>query len=243
MERAALRNNFYDTLYSECLSGGIMYNIGVISDTHGILRKNVTDTLSACQAILHGGDIGGGEILKELKEIAPVYAVRGNVDERRDCQLPVWLSMELYGIRIFLIHNRRQIRRDISDRQLIIYGHSHKYEHIVKGTQTWLNPGGCGARRFKLPLTLAVISIEETGGPFQIRRLNLEVPPAGSMDFSGKTPAELVLCIMKDTDKGKPVQAMARKYQISEDLAARICRLYVTHPGVSADGILKKMGL
>ena len=219
-----------------------MYRIGVISDTHGLLRNDVTDVLCTCQAIVHAGDIGREDILKALNDMAPLYAVRGNVDT---CRLPLYLSFELQGIRIFLIHNRRQIRPDISGRDLIIYGHSHKYECVHKAPGIWLNPGSCGVRRFALPLTFAVISVEKAGGPFQIRRMDLAVAPesvSGFPDCGGKDQTELVRRIMKDTDRGKTVAAMAARYRISEDLAARICRLYVTHPGVSADEILRKMG-
>lgn len=224
-----------------------MYRIGVIADTHGLLRENVKDILHTCDVILHGGDINTPNVIEQLKAIAPLYAVRGNVDKEWANDLPKTLSLELFGLKIFMIHNKKLIQQDIHDihdQDIIIYAHSHKYETLQKGSQTWLNPGSCGARRFSLPVTMAVITISENAS-CQIERIDLAAPSntAASENYSKKDMKDIVLCVMKDTDKGKPVAAIAKKQHISEDLASRICRLYLTHPGVSVDGILQKMGL
>lgn len=223
-----------------------MHKIAILSDTHDLLRDSVTDILCTCDVILHGGDISSPQILNQLKSIAPVYAVRGNADKEWAAELPVSLSIELYGIKIYMIHNKKMIQEDIRDRDLIIYGHSHKYEQLQKDGQTWLNPGSCGRRRFSLPVTMAVL---HTTTRFQIERINFSPNEnaAGSHTKALTPPLpnmkQIVMQVMKETDKGKSVQETAKICHISEELSTQICRLYLTHPGVTADGILSKMGL
>ena len=146
-----------------------MYKIGIISDTHGLLRDSVKENLKGCDFILHAGDIKSETILEELNSIAKTYIVRGNIDKGWATVLPVTLKIRLFGINLFLIHNKKQITKDISDCDVIIYGHSHKYEQEQKNHQIWLNPGSCGPRRFTLPLTMAILSIEDDSA-FQIGR-------------------------------------------------------------------------
>ena len=220
-----------------------MHKIGILSDTHNLLRKPVTDILQTCDLILHAGDISTPQILKQLESIAPVYAVRGNTDRECPESLPQTISVELYGIQIFMIHNKKQIQEDLRQKDLIIYGHSHKYEEQQVNGQTWLNPGSCGKRRFSLPLTMATLTIPKTGS-FTIEKICLESGKSASERIPAVTDTkELVRCVMRETDKGKSVEMTARHLKISQDLAEQICRLYLTHPGVSADGILRKMGL
>lgn len=229
-----------------------MHKIGILSDTHNLLRKPAADILSTCDAILHAGDFSSPAIHSQLNSIAPLYAVRGNTDKEWAASLPLSLSIELYGIKIFMIHNKKMITEDISDRNLIIYGHSHKYEQIIKDGQTWLNPGSCGRRRFSLPVTMAVAVIPESdcaSAPFQIQQIPFSAD--GSMKSSGADISQMpvqdmkntVVRVMKETDKGKSVQEIAKICRISEELSSQICRLYLTHPGVTPDGILGKMGL
>ena len=220
-----------------------MHKIGILSDTHNLLRKPVADILHTCDIILHAGDISTPQILKQLESIAPVYAVRGNTDREWPESLPQTISIELYGIHIFLIHNKKQIREDLRQKNLIIYGHSHKYEEQQINGQTWLNPGSCGKRRFSLPLTMATLTVTQDGR-FAIEKICLESGKHPAEQISSvKDTKELVRCVMRETDKGKSVETIAGSLNISQDLAGQICRLYLTHPGVSADGILKKMGL
>lgn len=226
-----------------------MHKIGILSDTHNLLRESVTDILRGCEVILHGGDIHTKRILDQLNEIAPVYAVRGNADKEWADILPQSLSIELFGIRIFMIHNQKMIQEDIHDRDLIIYGHSHKYEKQQKNGQIWLNPGSCGRRRFSLPVTMAVLTVPEyddfhSGNPdFQIEQIHLESHSVSDGNRTPKNMKQTVTCVMKETDKGRSVAEIARICRIHPDLAEQICRLYLTHPGVDADGILGKMGL
>lgn len=221
-----------------------MYKIGIISDTHNLLRKEVIDNLISCSAILHAGDIQAPHILEQLESIAPVYAVRGNVDKDWAASLPYARSLELFGLKIYMAHNKKHIQEHAQGHDLVIYGHSHKYEELKKDGAAWLNPGSCGPRRFALPVTMAVLTITDTALPphFQIERIQLNAAAKHTAALN-KDMKEIVLFVMKETDKGKPAAAIAQSCQISEELATQICRLYLTHPGVSADGILGKMGL
>lgn len=149
-----------------------MHKIAVISDTHGLIRDQVREMLADCEAILHGGDINRQAILDELAEIAPVYAVRGNNDKEWAEQLPETLSLELFGLRIFMVHNKKYLPGDLGDRELVIYGHSHKYEEKQAEGRTWLNPGSCGPRRFNQPITMAVVRVEENGG-FSVEKVEI----------------------------------------------------------------------
>lgn len=216
-----------------------MHKIGIISDTHGILRPQVLQELEGCEAILHGGDVNKREILEELGKIAPVYVVRGNNDKEWAADIPESLAVTLYGIRFFMIHNKKQIPKDIQDTDIVVYGHSHKYEQIRIDGRLFLNPGSCGPRRFTQPVTMAVLWIEDNGS-FQIEKIELAHKTADAGDM----PSDLrrvIACVMKETDKGRTVKEIARRAGIREELVEQICRLYLTHPGVDVEGIIGKM--
>ena len=108
-----------------------MYRIGVISDTHGLLREEVIKELQSCDIILHGGDIDTKDIIEKLKNIAPFY-----------------VEIELYGIHIKMIHNRKELPKNLGVTDLIVFGHSHKYTDQMENGIRWLNPGSCGLKRF-----------------------------------------------------------------------------------------------
>ena len=226
-----------------------MYRIGVVSDTHGLLRPEVAEGLKGCGAILHGGDINSRKILEELNKIAPVYAVRGNNDKEWAEDLPEDLRVELGGLRFYMVHNRKHIPAGLKDIDIVIFGHSHKYEEKRENGILFLNPGSCGPRRFTQPVTYAVLETAEDGA-VSVSRIDVPHRPreAGNGKGAG-IPADsgdmkrIVKAVMKDTDKGIPVDEIAARNGIDRELAEQICRLYVTHPGVSADGILGKMGL
>ena len=249
-----------------------MSKIGVISDTHNCLREPVQKLLQGCDAIIHAGDFCNDDTFRRLQDLAPLYAVLGNADKRLSDPLPQTLSFQLFGLNIFLIHNKNAIPKTelLSNKDLIIYGHSHKYEQQRLNGQIWLNPGSCGVKRFRLPVTMALIHIKNDDGHnaacapdekiddrfeserfeskclgfhFDIERIDLS---KNQPDFTSQPPENIrtvVQNVMKDVDKGKNVSAIAKKNRINIELAECICRLYLTHPGVNADGILKKMGL
>ena len=231
----------------------MMHRIGIISDTHGLLRPEVTEALRECDEILHGGDINNAKILDELNSIAPTYAVRGNNDKEWAKDMAETVSVELHGVRFFMVHNKKSIPADLEDTDIIIYGHSHKYEEKYVGGMLWLNPGSCGPRRFTQPITFALLEIEDNRS-FRVSKIEIAHRPkeqgtAGTKneyigdETIGRDMKRIVKSVMRDTDKRISVSEIAAKNKISEDLAEQICRLYLTHPGVSADGIMGKMGM
>ncbi len=130
--------------------------IGILSDTHGLLRPEVTEALAGCDVILHAGDINKQSILDALGNIAPLYAVRGNNDKEWAEHLPLRREIELEGRKVFMTHKRSDIPKDTSGYDLVVFGHSHRYEERREGRTLFLNPGSCGPRRLTQPITLAV---------------------------------------------------------------------------------------
>ena len=135
--------------------------VGVLSDTHGLLRPKVLTLLERCDRVLHGGDVGGGEVLSRLQEIAPVEVVRGNTDTGPEAEtFPLSLSGDLGGLPFRMVHRREDIEPSwLKGSRLIIFGHSHRPELEWRGACLLLNPGACGQRRFRLPLTIAILTI------------------------------------------------------------------------------------
>lgn len=241
------------------------HRIAIISDTHGILRPEVVTVLKTCEVILHAGDFDNAGILKKLKEIGPVYAVRGNVD--RDWadnfpeELPNEREVTLFGFRIYMIHNRKQARKDLSGMDIVIFGHSHEYEESKKGEVTYLNPGSCGQKRFHLPLTMMVLTLYPENHQFQTEKVDCnsmisDPSSQPAQESSGPTGRffgrekssqsagkmhKLIRKIMKDVDAGKSVAEIAKKHNLDLDLTEQICRMYVTHPGVDVDGIMDRL--
>ena len=140
--------------------------IGVISDTHGLLRPEVLPLLEGSNHILHLGDVGDPEILGALAKIAPVTAVRGNVDTNGPCaQLPETEVVTLGGFDFYLLHdvNRLDLEPVTAGFAAVLYGHSHKPEIRRHKGVLYMNPGSCGPRRFQLPITCGRIVIDENG--------------------------------------------------------------------------------
>ena len=229
------------------------HRIGVISDTHGILRPETAEILKTCETILHAGDVGKPEVLRQLRDIRDTYAVRGNVDsgrirefyaretERRKCaedvkirakefeasraggfeaqaggleaqaggfevqagglevradkfeagqaELPEELEIELFGFRIYMIHDKKQIRKDLPGVDLIICGHSHKYEVGRLGNTVCLNPGSCGPRRFCLPVTMMLLTLYPAEHRMETERIDcLDIPAMGKGTSHGENP-------------------------------------------------------
>ena len=134
--------------------------IGVLSDTHGLLRPEVLSALSGCDAIIHGGDINKPEILEQLENITPVYVVRGNNDKEWAEHLPITLTFQIDQCRFFLVHNKKQVPGDLTGIDAVIFGHSHKYFAQELDGRLWLNPGSCGKRRFDQEITLAILTVD-----------------------------------------------------------------------------------
>lgn len=146
--------------------------IGVLSDTHGLLRPEVLSALSGCDAILHGGDINKPEILEQLENIAPVYVVRGNNDKEWAEHLPITLTFQIEQCRFFLVHNKKQVPGDLTGIQAVIFGHSHKYFAQELEGRLWLNPGSCGKRRFDQEITLAILTVD--GASLSVEKIDIQ---------------------------------------------------------------------
>ena len=136
--------------------------IGVISDTHGLVRPEALAALKGVELIIHGGDIGKLEVIQSLCSIAPVYAIRGNND--RDAwakELPDILNLQINGIKLHVIHNVNDLEEipNAAGIRAVISGHSHKPSIVQRGDVLFVNPGSAGPRRFKLPVTIARLEI------------------------------------------------------------------------------------
>jgi putative phosphoesterase len=140
--------------------------IGVISDTHGLLRPEALTALAGVEHILHAGDVGDIGILAALRAIAPVTAIRGNIDTEGACaELPETEMVLLGGKTFYLVHAIGDL--DISPKaagvDVVVYGHSHKASVERRCEVLYLNPGSAGPRRFQLPVTLALVTVTEGG--------------------------------------------------------------------------------
>jgi putative phosphoesterase len=138
--------------------------IGVIADTHGLLRPEAIDALKGSSLIIHAGDIGKPEILEALNHLAPVVAVRGNVDKEPWSQsLPLTQVVEVGQTWLYVIHELSSLDIDPSAAGFgcVIFGHSHKPSLETHNGVIFLNPGSAGPRRFKLPISVAVIDVKE----------------------------------------------------------------------------------
>jgi uncharacterized protein len=136
--------------------------VGVISDTHGLLRPEALTALRGAEHIIHAGDIGAPEIIPALEEIAPVTAIRGNVDrEPWTKRFPETEAVELAGLHLYIIHDRNAL--DLNPRAAgfaaVISGHSHQPKQELKDGVLYFNPGSAGPKRFKLPVTVGQLEI------------------------------------------------------------------------------------
>jgi len=153
-----------------------MYKIiGIISDTHRLLRPEVIEQLNGVDMILHAGDIVDNNIIISLQKIAPVYAVRGNCDtDSSTSKYPKTEYIELGNTRIYLLHNLNEL--DIVPKTLginvIISGHTHQPKVEEKGGILYINPGSCGPRRFSLPISIAIMDIDNS--KCEVKLLDLE---------------------------------------------------------------------
>ncbi len=138
--------------------------IGVISDTHGLLRPEALRALEGVEAILHAGDVGDPAILEALGEIAPVTAIQGNIDQTGPCSaLPATEWVELGGAVFYLIHDGEELDLDPSAAgiSVVVSGHSHQPRVERRKGVLYLNPGSAGPRRFRLPVTVARATVDE----------------------------------------------------------------------------------
>ncbi len=216
--------------------------IGIISDTHDLLRPEVLAELQGSDYILHGGDISSRKILEKLEEIAPVKVVRGNNDKDWAEQLPLSLEFELGSLRVYMTHKKKDLPKDLNKYDLVVYGHSHQYsakwiESDERKRTLLLNPGSCGPRRFHQPITMAVLTVGDEG--WIVNQIDIQ---RALTKETGDIRRQIEI-VIRETEKGQTIEAIARKHRIELSLVEQIARLYVTHPGVTVDGLMTKMGL
>jgi putative phosphoesterase len=143
-----------------------MLLVGLISDTHGLLRPEALVALAGSDLLLHAGDVGGPDrgpdILTRLQELAPVYAVRGNVDRGGwAAELPVKRTLDLEGVRLLLHHGHLSLSQEkLASADVVVQGHSHRPEVRSRAGVLLVNPGSAGPRRFRLPVTVARLRID-----------------------------------------------------------------------------------
>jgi len=156
--------------------------LAVVSDTHGLLRPELLRELESrgpFDGILHAGDVGNPEILNALRVLAPVTAIRGNVDRFGDCaELPATEALEFNGCLIYMLHALEQLDLNPSAAQIsvVISGHSHQPAITHRDSVLYLNPGSAGPRRFQFPITFAVLHIANGQPTAEI--VELEVSPS-----------------------------------------------------------------
>jgi putative phosphoesterase len=149
--------------------------LGLISDTHGLLREEAVRALRGSDLILHAGDVGAPEILDTLKTIAPVVAVRGNVDTDKWGQtLPFTEVIEVGTVMIYMLHILQDLDMNpaAAGFRVVVSGHSHKPEQTEKDGVLYINPGSAGPRRFYLPVTVARLDLEVR--PWTVEFIDLE---------------------------------------------------------------------
>jgi putative phosphoesterase len=160
------------------MNGADRHVIGLISDTHGMVRASVHDALAGVELILHAGDVGGDAILDELAIIAPVLAVYGNTDASIDPRLAASIEREIGGVRVHVSHGHelgsptpeKLLERYSAD--VIVYGHTHKQLVVQADERLVVYPGAAGARRFKLEPSVARLTI--AGGRAEVELVALD---------------------------------------------------------------------
>jgi hypothetical protein len=141
--------------------------IGVISDTHGLLRPEALAALAGVERIIHAGDVGAPAVLEELARVAPVTAVRGNNDHGAWAEaLPLSAVVEAAGARIYVLHDVKELALDpgAAGFRVVVAGHSHQPAQQERDGVLYFNPGSAGPRRFRLPIAVGLIAVDDAGG-------------------------------------------------------------------------------
>ena len=231
--------------------------VAVLSDTHNLLRPQVAALLGTCDAVIHAGDIGSLQLMDAVREAAgqeaPAFFVRGNNDGEWAEGLPESLCFTLGGISFFLVHKKKDVPEKLEGIQVIVHGHSHKYMQEEKSGRLWLNPGSCGKRRFNQEITMAFLYLGK--GHVQVERVDLPAEPVsgrGKRDLDKREvekdcriPEDNLLSaiegIFRRMDRGWKIERISREMKLDACFVEQVCRIRVTHPGVSAEGIMDKI--
>ena len=154
----------------------MLSKIGILSDTHGLLRPEVVSAISDCDIIIHAGDVGDPSILEKLGQMAPVHAVKGNTDKGKWAEtLPLTEGVEVDGHFFYILHEIEHLDLDpvAAKFEMVIFGHSHEPELKEKDSVFYLNPGSAGPHRFSLPVTIAKVIVNAGGLIPEIIMLNV----------------------------------------------------------------------
>ena len=216
--------------------------IAILSDTHSLLRDEVIGVIRECDIVLHGGDIASWDTYESIRKLSDAYFVRGNADKDWADEIPKERVISIGGYTFYMVHKKRDIPDKLENINFVIYGHSHKYEVREENGRTYLNPGSCGPRRFTQPVTMMVMTIDETEKKWSVEkkdfspvlRRGTKLPPKKEMDI-------LIKQIIKDMDANRTVDKIAERNHVSKELVEEILQIYTTHPGIDLDGILNRM--
>jgi putative phosphoesterase len=221
------------------------HKIAVISDTHSLLRPEIKEKLKECELILHAGDISSQETADEITECGKTYFVRGNADKGHWAEkIPLDRVVEIYGLKIYMIHNCKLISQDISQNDIVIYGHSHKYSQTIKDGVCFFNPGSCGPRRFHQDITMAILTVDERDRSFTFEKVDISpVLDKDNVKLPERDMAKLVSNIIKQMNAGKTVDEISRKNRVDVEIVNQILQIYTTHPGIDVQGILDRMDI
>lgn len=224
--------------------------VAVMADTHGVLRPEVERILETCDVIVHAGDFDNQMLYHKLNVNQPLYAVRGNNDRGWSGGLGTVKRFEIGGVKFIMAHERVDIPSALADVQVVIFGHSHMYSQQELNGRLWLNPGSCGYKRFTLPLSMAVMTIED--GTYQVETIWLEKgygTPGEAKAQAGKAKAGKYEKQQKrykqktGKDEKQKVGQESRQPEAERDLlflAAKVLRL--RQAGESRDWVVKNLG-
>ncbi|WP_312813030.1 metallophosphoesterase family protein [Sedimentibacter sp.] len=137
-----------------------MKQIAILSDTHGMLREHVMAELAEADCSIHAGDINTLYIAETMRKLGETYVVRGNNDKEWAEDLPESITVTIEGVRFFIVHNKKDVPKYLTNVDVVIYGHSHKYSAEIINGVLFLNPGSCGKRRFDLELTMCRMTVD-----------------------------------------------------------------------------------
>lgn len=146
--------------------------IGILSDTHGLMCPEVMEILKTCDYIFHAGDVNKPELLDMIRPLGFIYVVRGNNDREWAEGLAKTLHFTVEGVEFFMTHNKKDVAWNLGSVQVVIFGHTHKYQEKIVDGRLWLNPGSCGRRRFDQEITMAVMTVDQ--GKYQVEKIVIE---------------------------------------------------------------------
>ena len=146
-----------------------MKHIAILSDTHGLLREQVLVELAAADCSIHAGDINTPQIVETIQQLGESYVVRGNNDKDWAVALPKSINVTIEGVRFYIVHNKKDIPKLLTNVDVVVYGHSHKYSAEVINGVLFLNPGSCGKRRFDLEITMCRMTVD--AGKYQYEKV------------------------------------------------------------------------